>query len=31
MIRNTLALVATAATTDEVLACLKRPRRAGRR
>ncbi|MGY1502382.1 cysteine hydrolase [Streptomyces sp. QTS52] len=30
MIRNTLALVATVATTDEVLACLKRPRRAGR-
>ncbi|MER5756476.1 cysteine hydrolase [Streptomyces sp. NPDC002088] len=30
MIRNTLALVATLATTDEVLGCLKRPRRAGR-
>lgn len=30
MIRNTLALVATVATTDEVLACLKRPHRAGR-
>ncbi|MER6125969.1 cysteine hydrolase [Streptomyces sp. NPDC001795] len=30
MIRNTLALVATVATTDEVLACLKRPRRTGR-
>ncbi len=30
MIRNTLALVATVATTDEVLGCLKRPRRAGR-
>ncbi|MDQ0936093.1 cysteine hydrolase [Streptomyces turgidiscabies] len=29
MIRNTLALVATVAPTDEVLACLKRPRRAG--
>ncbi|MEW2118912.1 cysteine hydrolase [Streptomyces sp. NPDC005474] len=29
MIRNTLALVATVVTTDEVLACLKRPRRAG--
>ncbi|KOV77691.1 isochorismatase [Streptomyces sp. NRRL WC-3618] len=29
MIRNTLALVATVATTDEVLACLKRSRRAG--
>ncbi|WP_329245479.1 cysteine hydrolase [Streptomyces sp. NBC_01478] len=28
MIRNTLALVATVATTDEVLGCLKRPRRA---
>ncbi|MEV0486778.1 cysteine hydrolase [Streptomyces sp. NPDC050508] len=27
MIRNTLALVATVATTDEVLGCLKRPRR----
>ncbi len=27
MIRHTLALVATLATTDEVLACLKRPRR----
>ena len=27
MIRNTLALVATVATTDEVLACFKRPRR----
>lgn len=27
MIRNTLALVATVATTDEVLVCLKRPRR----
>ena len=26
MIRHTLALVATVATTDEVLACLKRPR-----
>ncbi|XUL86731.1 cysteine hydrolase [Streptomyces galilaeus] len=31
MIRNTLALVATVATTDEVLGCLKRPRRADRR
>lgn len=30
MIRNTLALVATVATTDEVLACLKRPRRVSR-
>jgi nicotinamidase-related amidase len=30
MIRNTLALVATVATTDEVLACFRRPRRAGR-
>ncbi|MET9386863.1 cysteine hydrolase [Streptomyces sp. NPDC002928] len=30
MIRNTLALVATLATTDEVLGCFKRPRRAGR-
>lgn len=30
MIRNTLALVATVATTDEVLGCLKRPRRARR-
>ena len=30
MIRNTLALVATVATTDEVLGCLKRPRGAGR-
>lgn len=30
MIRNTLALVATVATTDEVLRCLRRPRRAGR-
>ncbi|MFI1167376.1 cysteine hydrolase [Streptomyces sp. NPDC020801] len=30
MIRNTLALVATLATTDEVLRCVKRPRRAGR-
>ncbi|WP_262061754.1 cysteine hydrolase [Streptomyces sp. STR69] len=30
MIRNTLALVATVATTDEVLGCFKRPRRAGR-
>jgi hypothetical protein len=30
MIRNTLALVATVATTDEVLACFKRVRRAGR-
>ena len=30
MIRHTLALVATLATTDEVLACLKRPRRPGR-
>nr|WSY56536.1 cysteine hydrolase [Streptomyces sp. NBC_00886] len=29
MIRNTLALVATVATTDEVLGCFKRPRRAG--
>jgi len=29
MIRHTLALVATIATTDEVLACLERPRRAG--
>ncbi|MFE3037340.1 cysteine hydrolase [Streptomyces canus] len=28
MIRHTLALVATLATTDEVLACLRRPRRA---
>ncbi|MEV5879556.1 cysteine hydrolase [Streptomyces sp. NPDC052101] len=28
MIRHTLALVATVATTDEVLGCLKRPRRA---
>ncbi|WP_020123488.1 cysteine hydrolase [Streptomyces canus] len=28
MIRHTLALVATLATTDEVLACLQRPRRA---
>jgi nicotinamidase-related amidase len=27
MIRNTLALVATVATTDEVLACFKRPGR----
>ncbi|MGW7258005.1 cysteine hydrolase [Streptomyces sp. NPDC054834] len=27
MIRNTLALVATVATTDEVLGCLRRPRR----
>ncbi|MFF7985621.1 cysteine hydrolase [Streptomyces sp. NPDC007901] len=27
MVRNTLALVATVATTDEVLGCLKRPRR----
>ncbi|WP_427923807.1 cysteine hydrolase [Streptomyces sp. cg40] len=31
MVRNTLALVATVATTDEVLGCLKRPRRADRR
>ncbi|MFD5075339.1 cysteine hydrolase [Streptomyces sp. NPDC058371] len=31
MIRNTLALVATVATTDEVLACLKGPRREPRR
>ncbi|MFJ6900802.1 cysteine hydrolase [Streptomyces hokutonensis] len=31
MIRNTLALVATVATTDEVLGCFKRPRRADRR
>jgi nicotinamidase-related amidase len=30
MIRHTLALVATVATTDEVLACFKRPRRTGR-
>ncbi|MER6290482.1 cysteine hydrolase [Streptomyces sviceus] len=30
MIRHTLALVATLATTDEVLACLGRPRRPGR-
>jgi nicotinamidase-related amidase len=30
MIRNTLALVATVATTDEVLGCFKRPGRAGR-
>ncbi|NEB01211.1 cysteine hydrolase [Streptomyces sp. SID13726] len=30
MIRHTLALVATLATTDEVLACLRRPRRPGR-
>ncbi|MDW4906664.1 cysteine hydrolase [Streptomyces sp. ADMS] len=30
MIRNTLALVATVATADEVLACLRRPRHAGR-
>ncbi|MEJ8633656.1 cysteine hydrolase [Streptomyces sp. MS2.AVA.5] len=30
MIRNTLALVATIATTDEVLACWKRPRRTRR-
>jgi hypothetical protein len=30
MIRNTLALVATVATTDEVLGCLKRPRGADR-
>ncbi|MDN0200329.1 cysteine hydrolase [Streptomyces sp. S.PNR 29] len=30
MIHNTLALVATVATTDEVLACFRRPRRAGR-
>ena len=29
MIRHTLALVATIATTDEVLACLERPRRTG--
>ncbi|MGW7052375.1 cysteine hydrolase [Streptomyces sp. NPDC054887] len=29
MIRNTLALVATITTTDDVLACWKRPRRAG--
>ncbi|GAA1528041.1 cysteine hydrolase [Streptomyces albidochromogenes] len=29
MIRNTLALVATITTTDEVLACWKHPRRAG--
>ncbi|MFD8999743.1 cysteine hydrolase [Streptomyces sp. NPDC059582] len=29
MIRNTLALVATLATTDELLGCLRRPRRAG--
>jgi nicotinamidase-related amidase len=29
MIRHTLALVATVATTDEVLACLGRPRRTG--
>ncbi|OLZ72231.1 isochorismatase [Streptomyces sp. IMTB 2501] len=29
MIRHTLALVATVATTDEVLGCLKRPRRRG--
>ena len=29
MIRHTLALVATVATTDEVLACFKRPRRTG--
>jgi hypothetical protein len=26
MIRNTLALVATVATTDEVLGCFERPR-----
>jgi nicotinamidase-related amidase len=30
MIRNTLALVATVATTDEVLGCFGRPRRTGR-
>ncbi|MET7683719.1 cysteine hydrolase [Streptomyces sp. NPDC005423] len=30
MIRNTLALVATVATTDEVLGCFGRPHRAGR-
>ncbi|MFI1357816.1 cysteine hydrolase [Streptomyces sp. NPDC020898] len=30
MIRNTLALVATIATTNEVLACFERPRRDGR-
>jgi nicotinamidase-related amidase len=30
MIRHTLALVATLATTDEVLSCLQRPRRTGR-
>lgn len=30
MIRHTLALVATVATTDEVLGCLKRPRRPAR-
>jgi nicotinamidase-related amidase len=30
MIRHTLALVATVATTDEVLGCFKRPRRTGR-
>lgn len=30
MIRHTLALVATLATTDEVLSCFKRPRRTGR-
>ncbi|WP_031486485.1 cysteine hydrolase [Streptomyces bicolor] len=30
MIRHTLAWVATVATTDEVLGCFKRPRRAGR-
>ncbi len=30
MIRNTLALVATVATTDEVLACFERPRRDAR-
>ncbi|AZQ33294.1 cysteine hydrolase [Streptomyces cyaneochromogenes] len=30
MIRHSLALVATVATTDEVLGCFKRPRRAGR-
>jgi nicotinamidase-related amidase len=30
MIRNTLALVATVATTDEVLGCFRRPRRGGR-
>ncbi|MEU0396219.1 cysteine hydrolase [Streptomyces sp. NPDC006208] len=30
MIRNTLALVATIATSDEVLACWRRPRRAAR-